>query len=92
MTTKSTMPTHDWSLPNTAFEIDYKLYHKKTIASVCGISIDGPELIMCFPKSINSVKYNDFLRALRAKHPDRKLMVFCDQLNVHKSKETKLVL
>ena len=72
------MPTHDWTPPNFAFEIDYKLYHKATIASVAGISLDGPELIMNFPKSINSEKYCEFLRAIRAKHPTRKLVIFCD--------------
>ena len=77
-TTKSTMPTYDWSPPNATFEIDYKLYHKKTIASCSAISVKGPELIMSWPKSVNSTKYCEFLKALRAKHPGRKLLVFTD--------------
>lgn len=86
------MPTHDWTPPNATFTIDYKLYHKKTIASVAAISLEGPELIMNFPKSINSARYCEFLRALRKKLPERRLVIFCDQLQVHFSKETTPVL
>jgi hypothetical protein len=86
-TTKSTIPTHDWTPVNATFEIDYKLYHKKTLASILSMSVDGPELIMTFEKSVNSAKFITFLRALRQKHPDRKLVCFFDQLRVHFSKE-----
>ena len=54
VTTKNTVPTHDWTPTNATFEIDYKLYHRKTIASIAAISVNGPELIMSFDKSINS--------------------------------------
>jgi hypothetical protein len=77
-TTKMTMPTHDWSPKNATFEIDYKLYHKKTIASIIGISINGPELVMSFEKSVNSEKFIQYLKALRAKHPNKKLLCFFD--------------
>lgn len=56
-TTKSTMPTHDWSPKNATFEIDYKLYHKKSLASILGMSNEGIELIMTFEKSVNSEKF-----------------------------------
>ena len=85
------MPTHDWTPRNSAFEIDYKKYHVSTVASVCAISLDGPELIQNYPKSINGAKYCLFLRALRAKHPDRKILIFQDQLTVHHCKEVKPV-
>jgi hypothetical protein len=85
MTTKMTMPTHDWSPKNSTFEIDYKLYHKKTIASIIGISINGPELVMSWEKSVNSEKFIQYLKALRAKHPHKKLLCFFDQLKVHTS-------
>ena len=93
MTTKSTMPTHDWTPVNQPFQIDYKLYHKKTIASIIGISREaGVELIMNFPSSVNSDKYALYLRALRQKHPGEKLALFVDQLMVHRSKATLPVL
>jgi hypothetical protein len=57
-TTKSTMPTHDWTPKNACFQIDYKLYHTKTIASIISISKEkGVELVMNFPRSVNSEKY-----------------------------------
>ena len=44
--TKSTMPTHDWTLVNSSFQIDYKQYHKKTIASIVSISSEnGVDLV-----------------------------------------------
>ena len=62
MTTKATMPTHDWTPRNQAFRIDYKLYHKKTVAAIGAISKeDGTELIMTFDKSVNSAKFIKFL-------------------------------
>jgi hypothetical protein len=81
-----TIPTHDWSPKNATFEIDYKLYHKKTIASILGISENGPELVMSFEKSVNAEKFIKYLRALRAKYPGRKLLCFFDQLKVHTAK------
>jgi hypothetical protein len=89
--TKSTIPTHDWTPRNATFEIDYKLYHKKTLASILSISKDGPELIMTFEKSVTSEKFILFLRALRKKHPHKKLVLFFDQLRVHFSKKCQPV-
>lgn len=86
-TTKSTIPTHDWTPRNATFEIDYKLYHTKTYASIVGISSEGLEPIMTFHKSVDSPKFIEYLRALRHKHPHRKLVCFFDQLRVHFSKE-----
>jgi hypothetical protein len=91
MTTKMTMPTHDWTPKNATFELDYKIYHKKTIASIAGISVNGPELLMSFDKSVNSDKFILYLRALRKKYPHRKLVCFFDQLSVHTSKWCKPV-
>jgi hypothetical protein len=77
-TTKLTIPTHDWSPPNATFEIDYKLFHKKTLASIVGISVNGPELVMTFEKSVDSPKFIQYLRALRHKYPNEKLVCFFD--------------
>ena len=89
MTTKSTMPTHDWTPRNQSFQIDYKIYHKKTVASIIAISKEaGVELIMNFPGSVNSERYAQFLEAIRAKHPTQKIALFVDQLMVHRSKAT----
>jgi transposase len=87
MTTKQTIPTHEWTPKNKVYQIDYKLYHTKTIASEAAISLEsGPELIMNFDKSVDAVKFILFLRALRKLHPGRKLALFFDQLKVHTAK------
>ena len=58
----------------------------KNIASIVCISEEaGLDMIMNFPKSVNSSKFIDFLRELRAQQPDEKLAVFMDRLNVHRS-------
>jgi transposase len=92
MTTKSTMPTHEWTPRGKVFQTDYKLYHTRTVASIVGISIEnGPELVMSFNKSVNAEKFIEYLRALRALHPDKKLALFFDQLRVHTAKLCKPV-
>jgi hypothetical protein len=59
--------------------MDYKLYHTRTVAAIVAISIEaGPELIMCFEKSVNSPKFIKYLSALRKKYPTRKLAIFMD--------------
>ena len=64
-TTKATMPTHDYSKINSPIKIDYKQFHKKTLATIAAISeINGVELIMSFDKSVNSDKFILFLKKL----------------------------
>jgi F0F1-type ATP synthase delta subunit len=73
------MPTHDWTPKNRSFQLDYKLYHKKTFASIISISKEaGVELVMNFLKSVNSEKYCQYLRDLRKKYPLEKIALFAD--------------
>jgi hypothetical protein len=58
----------------------------KNIASIVCISDEaGLELLMNFPKSVNSTKFIEFLRELRAQQPDENIAIFMDRLNVHRS-------
>jgi transposase len=92
MTTKATMPTHEWTPRNKFFQMDYKLYHTRTVASIIGISTEnGPELVMNFDKSVTAEKFIEYLRKLRDLHPGRKLALFFDQLKVHTAKLCKPV-
>ena len=89
-TTKSTIPTHCWSLPRKPIQIDYKQFANKCLASVAAVSAEkGFELIMNFPKSINTLKYAKFLKALREKNKRRKMAIFCDRLGFHHSAATR---
>ena len=56
------------------------------IASILCISEeDGVNLLMNFPKSVNSTKFIEFLRELRSQQPEEKIAIFMDRLNVHRS-------
>lgn len=87
--TKSTIPTHEWSLPKREFQIDLSKYHKKTYAGIVAISFEGGvELIKVYEKSINQDKFISYLKDIRQKHPFRKLSLFMDNLSVHRAKNT----
>ena len=93
VTTKSTMPTHDWTPVNAAFQIDYKQYHTRTIASIVSISKEGSvELVMNFTRSVNIPKLLSFLEQLRSLKPNEKMAVFLDQLSVHRSNDAKTLM
>ena len=36
--TKSTIPSHEYSIKNTPLELDFNQYHNRTIASIAGVS------------------------------------------------------
>ena len=40
---------------------------------------------MNFPKSVNAIKFVEYLREWRQMHPDELLAIFVDRLNVHRS-------
>lgn len=79
MTTKSTIPTSDWSLKNTPIKVDYKQYSYQTIASVAGVFLEnGVDLIMTFNDSIDQDKFDQFITALRRKYRGQKVALFMD--------------
>ena len=81
VTTKSTIPTHAWSLPYQPIKVDPNQYSSKAIASIISISEEaGIELIMNFEKSVNNDKFITYLVALRRKYPFYRLAVFLDRL------------
>lgn len=89
-TTKSTIPTHDWTPRNQPFQVDYKQYHQRTVATIAAVSKEkGVELVMNFERSVNVPKFIEFLRALRQQQPFAKVALFMDQLAVHKSKDVR---
>ena len=47
---------------------------------------NGTENIMTFEKSVDQLKFIQFLKALRKQHPFNKLAVFLDNLRVHSEK------
>ena len=82
------MPTTEWTPRNHSFQIDFKQYHRKTLATIACISErGGVELVKSYNKSVNIDKFIEYLRALRRKHPYLKMALFMDQLSVHKSRQ-----
>ena len=85
-TTRNTFLTHSWSLKNQPFQLEQNMMEDKMIASILCISEeDGVNLLMNFPKSVNSTKFIEFLRELRSQQPEELIAIFMDRLNVHRS-------
>ena len=60
--------------------------HKKTLATIAGISAErGIEIIRTHDFSINVDKFKQYLIGLRETNRSIKLAVFMDRLNVHRS-------
>ena len=86
VTTKSTIPTHEYSAPNQPFRIDLKQYQSTCIATVAAISFDkGVEHVMNFPNSVDRQKFIQFIRQLARRNRGEKIALFMDRLNVHRS-------
>ena len=88
--TKSTIPTHEYSLKNQPIEIDIKGFQNKTVAVLAGISMEkGVEIVMTFDTSVNTDKFIEFLQRLRFEQPFDKIALFMDRLSVHTCKKAK---
>ena len=67
-TTKSTIPTHEYSPVNQPVKIDYKQFANTCIATVAAISSEGGvDLAMNFNKSVDKFKFVEFLQELKKK-------------------------
>ena len=54
MITKSTVPTHEYSVKKDNVKIDMKSLNRETVAVLAGVSLEvGIDLVMTFPSSIN---------------------------------------
>jgi len=88
--TKSTIPTHEYSLKNQVIQIDYAQFHHRTIAVLAAISQQvGLDHIMLFDDSVNIPKFKQFIEELRAKYLAHDLCIYMDNLSVHKSNAVK---
>ena len=61
-----------------------------TLALLSGISKEkGQEHFKIFPRSVNIVKFKEYITELRAANGDDKICLFMDQLSAHTSERTK---
>ena len=76
-----------WSNKKISIEIKDQRSKIKTQALIAGISEDlGLESYMIKSRSFNQESYIEFLEMIRIKYPDRPLVLFMDNLSVHKSR------
>ena len=87
VTSRTCIPTHEWTPCKAPLKVDLKQFSKSTIATVASISFhSGVELVMNFDRSVNAKKFIKYLVKLRNIHPDKKLVIYMDRLSVHRSK------
>ena len=88
MVTKSTIPTHAYSVKNQRIKIDHWQYRSNPIAVAAGVSEQlGCDLIMLFDFSVNITKFKVYLDELRSKYFFDDICLYMDNLKVHTSKE-----
>ena len=87
MVTQQTFPRHEWSSKGTNISLDLSKTPTAAVAVVAAVSRErGIELLMCFPKSINQVKFKVFLEELRRINLFEDMLLVMDNLMVHKCK------
>ena len=76
-----------WSLPNDNVKIIDMRDKVQTQAIIAGISTDkGLESYLITERAIKSEEYIKFMKQLRKLYPKRRLVMFLDNLMVHKSR------
>ena len=90
VTTVSTIPTHAYSLKLQPLLIDRRDFQQKCVATITSMSSqNGIELVQNFESSFDRSKFISWLKALRRRHPFRKMCLFLDRLSVHRSQVVK---
>ena len=85
--TRSTYPKLEWTPTNMRFVVDRRSQFNDTIATVAAISHDGGlELAHHHERSINAPKFKAFIEELRVLNKNKRIVLFMDQLGVHRSK------
>ena len=86
MFTSKTHITRAWSPKNINFSIDQKKLNHKALAVIAAISENGGlEHLKIFRKSVDQDKFVEWLEEFRELNEDRKVVLFMDQLRVHKT-------
>ena len=89
MFTRANIPKSEWSLPKQNFSAPFSRLDEPTLAVLAGISQEnGMEHFMIFDRSVNVVKFKEYIRELRAANGDDKICIFMDNLSSHTSKKS----
>ena len=90
--TKRSVSLKEWSQKNSNLTIDSKdiyIGYRSVIASIT--ESEGLGYRQIYDKAITSDNFADYVEILSRRYPTRKLALFMDQLNVHKSNVVKEV-
>ena len=75
------------------YEVNQKHLSQPAECLLLGISEEnGVEHWRIFEKSVNNVKFKQYLEELRGANAGKKIALFLDNLSVHHSKKTRAVL
>lgn len=84
--TKTTCQQHGWSRPNTNFRTPCESLGIKYTAVCATISLGcGIEYFELYDQALNEELFVEYLRTLASKNKRKKLVVFMDNLTVHKT-------
>ena len=87
MFTKSTNQKHVWSSKGNNTTVGGKDYYSEYTATVAAISKElGNEVIYTHERPIKQEQFISFLRLLRKRNANHKLIIFMDNLYVHKTR------
>ena len=88
--TKKTIPTHAWTGPKDNIQLNQARAYMEAFAVVLAVSRErGVELVDVYKRSINKVKFKEFLEKLRRINEFEDIQLVMDNLSVHKSNEIK---
>lgn len=90
MFTFSTFSKKSWSPAYNSIQVIDRKVTVKTHAIIAGISEEnGLEAYLIYPKSIKTEEYLAFLEKLHDKYGGRRIILFIDNLQVHKTNEAR---
>ena len=86
--TKATCQKLEWTRPYTNFRVPTETAGTGYTAVCAAISEGcGVEHIELFDQALNEESFKEYLKVLASKNKRRKLVVFMDNLSVHKTRE-----
>ena len=88
--TFNTFAKRAWSSAYNSISVVDRKITVKTTAIIAGISEDkGLETYLLHPKAISTEQYLEFLEKLAAIYSNQRIILFLDNLNVHKTEEAR---
>ena len=79
-----------WSTAYNSVKVTDQKITVKTMAVIAGISEEtGLETYLIHPRAIKTEEYLQFLEKLKGIYPDERILLFIDNLSVHKTADAR---